>query len=85
MSKETEKHPVQTVDRKGGKVSSLVTLQAYEVYKYIYSPQVALITGRCRGGFGTGELIAYLYAYPYPKSEWRTRYQEAIESMENLG
>jgi len=78
-------HPVQTVDRKGGKCPQVVTLAAYEVYSSIYSPQKALIEGNCRGGFGTGELIALLYAKTFPKSEWRVRFDEAIRGMEHLG
>jgi hypothetical protein len=78
-------HPVQTVDRKGGKCPKVVTMAAYEVYCSLYSPQSALIEGSCRGGFGTGELIALLYAKAFPKSEWRVRFDEAIRGMEHLG
>jgi hypothetical protein len=81
-----EKHPVQTVDRRrGGKVAAKVTLQAYEVYCALFVAQVALVTGECRGGFGTGELIALLYARNFPRNEWRERFHEAVDSMENLG
>ena len=38
-----------------------VYMAAYEVYCHVYSPQEALITGHCRGGFGIGELVAFLY------------------------
>ena len=34
-------HPVQTVDRKGGKLRTEVTLAAYEVYCDVYGPQEA--------------------------------------------
>lgn len=80
-----ETHPVQTVDRKGGKINQAVTLAAYEVYKSLYGEQKALITGWCRGGFGTGELIAFLYAKSFPPEEWRKRVQEALDGMEHLG
>jgi hypothetical protein len=78
-------HPVQTVDRKGGRCPQVVTLAAYEVYSSVHSPQGALIEGNCRGGFGTGELIAFLYAKAFPKSEWSVRYHEAIKGMSHLG
>ena len=74
-----EQHPVQTVDYRGGKVNKLITLRAYEVYEKIYGPQKALIEGGCRGGFGTGELIAFLYARSFPRDEWRDRFEEALE------
>ena len=77
-------HPVQTVDHKGGKLRTEVTLVAYEVYCHIFSPQSALITGNCRGGFSTGELIAFLYAHSFPKNEWRKRVDEAFNGMEHI-
>ena len=84
MSLNLEFHPIQTVDHKGGKITQLVTLKAYEVYSHIYSPQNALITGHCRGGFSTGELIAFLYASSFPKDEWRKRVDEAFKGMEHV-
>lgn len=77
-------HPVQTIDHKGGKLRTEVTLRAYEVYCHVYSPQEAMITGHCRGGFGTGELIAFLYARSFPKQEWRNRVEEALRGMEHI-
>ena len=50
----------------------------------IYGPQEAIITGDCRGGFSAGELIAYLYAYSFPRAEWRQRIDEAFTGMEQL-
>jgi hypothetical protein len=79
-----EKHPVQTVDHKGGKISKAVTLKAYEVYCHVYAPQDALIIGDCRGGFSTGELIAFLYASAFPQEEWRQKVNEAFHSMEHI-
>jgi len=61
-----------------------VTLAAYEVYKHVHGEQVALITGECRGGFGTGELVAFLYARSFPKSEWSARVDEALRGMKNV-
>ena len=79
-----ETHPVQTVDYKGGRLRTEVTLRAYEVYSHIYGEQKALITGHCRGGLGTGELIAFLYARSFPKTEWRIRADEAVRGMKHI-
>lgn len=79
-----ETHPVQTVDHKGGKCPKVVTMAAYEVYCHVFAPQEALITGGCRGGFSTGELIAFLYARSFPRAEWRQRFEEALRGAEHL-
>lgn len=76
--------PVQTVDRKGGKIAKAVYMRAYEVYCHVYGPQVAMVTGDCRGGFSTGELIAFLYASSFPLEEWRARVNQALEGMEHV-
>lgn len=79
-----ELHPIQTAtwrDRARGACPATVTLRAYDVYKKVFGPQEALITGDCRGGFGTFELIAFLYARSFPESEWRQRFFEAIDNM----
>jgi len=61
MSETIATHPVQVHDRlmyrdEGGfAVPQVVSLKAYEVYCEVYGPQGALITGNCRGGFGSGE------------------------------
>jgi hypothetical protein len=80
-------HPVQTHPQYGlrrARAPQAVTLRAYEVYSHIHRPQEAMITGDCRGGFGPGELIAFLYARSFPKAEWQARVQEAFRGMENL-
>lgn len=77
-------HPVQTVDHKGGYAPQVVTLRAYEVYCQVHNPQEAMVTGNCRGGFGTGELIAFLYARSFPPQEWSDRVREAIKGAVNL-
>lgn len=78
----TEFHPIQTHEltrpHKRQMMPSEVTLRAYEVYCELYRPQPALVTGECRGGFGVGELVAFLYAYSFPKAEWRKRFDEAL-------
>ncbi len=79
-------HPVQT-NRHGNltaQVSTLVTMKAYEVYCHLYGEQAAMVTGGCRGGFGAGELIAFLYAGNFPQSEWRQRFDEAMDGMRGL-
>lgn len=79
MMSEPKTHPIQTeCCHKGGHAPTAVTLRAYEVYKHVYGAQEALITGGCRGGFGIGELIAFLYAYPFPRAEWSARVDEAL-------
>lgn len=73
-------HPVQG-DRPIRTMPEDVVLRAYEVYCHLYGPQPAMVdvAKGCRGGFGTGELIAFLYARSFPKQEWRNRFEEALE------
>lgn len=71
-------HPVQD----DGRLVALpepVALAAYEVYAHVYGQQPAMIdvAKGCRGGFAVGELIAFLYARSFPRSEWSTRVDEA--------
>lgn len=63
-------------------VNRAVYLAAYEVYCHVFGAQPSLIEGTCRGGFGTGELIAFLYARSFPKAEWRGRVDEALEGLD---
>ena len=87
---DVETHPVQTHHIRlhtQTRVPKVVTMRAYEVYCDVCSPQEALIDdeGRgCRGGFGIGELIAFLYARSFPKKEWDARFNEAQRGMENI-
>ena len=78
-----ELHPVQMPHRRPEKPAcpKVVTMQAYEVYKHLYGEQEALVTGLCRGGFCMGELVAFLYAYGFPKDQWRSRVNEAFRGM----
>jgi len=81
---EIKTHPVQverTRNRLPGAAPQTVTLRAYEVYKACYGEQEALVTGECRGGFGVGELIAFLYARSFPQEEWSSRVDEALEGL----
>lgn len=79
-------HPVQTHSYQRGQAycPQSVTLRAYEVYSHLFGKQDALITGGCRGGFGVGELVGYLYARSFPKEQWQARFDEALRGMENL-
>lgn len=81
MSVET--HPVQT-GHNGGKAPQVVTMRAYEVYCHVYGSQEAMVTGWCRGGFSSGELVAFLYARSFPKKEWIRRVSEAFKGMEGF-
>lgn len=84
---EVQTHPVQTKqrnDHRPGRCPTIVTLRAYEVYCECHGEQKALVTGGCRGGFGTGELIAFLYARSFPRAEWRERVREAFRGMQAL-
>lgn len=82
---EIETHPVQTACcHKGGRCPKVVTMAAYEVYTAVYGAQEAMVTGGCRGGFSTGELIAFLYAKSFPQKEWRQRVNEAFRGAKNV-
>jgi len=82
-------YPVQTKKdpREPGRISRALHMRAYEVYRHVYGPQEAMIDleGRgCRGGFGTGEIVAFLYASGFPKDQWRARVDEAFRGMKGL-
>lgn len=82
-----ELHPVQRPHGHPSKpmlVSKEIALAAYEVYCHVFAPQEALITGNCRGGLGTGEIIAFLYARSFPKDQWKSRTKEAFAGMQNF-
>lgn len=79
-----EVHPVQTTRPGKAVCPKVVTMLAYEVYCHVYAPQEAMVTGGCRGGFSTGELIAFLYARSFPKDQWRSRVDEAFKGALNL-
>lgn len=82
-----EMHPVQNNNHDRSRrcqVTSDVTLAAYEVYCHLYGAQPAMVdlAGRgCRGGFGIGDLTAFLYARSFPKAEWRARVDDAFKGM----
>lgn len=82
MSNIVETHPFQVLPYQStGRIPKVVAMRAYEVYCQIYGPQEAMVTGGCRGGFSTGELIAFLYAHSFPKDEWTKRVDEAFNGM----
>lgn len=70
--------------RECARVPKVVLKLAHEVYADVFDPQPGLIDGEY-GGFGTGELIAFLYAHSFPRKEWRQRMEEALLGMENTG
>lgn len=76
------KYPIQVSSyRHPGKSASVnraLYMKAYEVYCHVFSPHEALVKGDCRGGFGVGEFVAFLYASGFPRSEWRARVDEAL-------
>lgn len=76
-------HPIQVPahSRGRGTCPQTVTMKAYEVYSHVYSPQAAIVTGDCRGGFSVGELIAFLYAASFPRNEWQKRTDEAFAGL----
>lgn len=80
--------PIQTKRHASGagKIGELVYMSAYEVYKEVYGAQPAMVDfdKGCRGGFGTGEIVAFLYAKSFPRSEWSQRVDEAFNGMEGL-
>lgn len=73
-------HPVQQHRKIQGMPESVV-LMAYEVYCHVYGAQHAMIdpSRGYRGGFSTGELIAFLYARNFPREHWSARVEEAFE------
>jgi len=86
MNEGIETHPVQTnaYQRGQAKLPKVVTMKAYEVYCAVFGEQEKMVTGDCRGGFGAGELIAFLYAHSFPKEQWRDRVNEALAGAKNL-
>lgn len=62
-------------------VNEDVYMQCYKIYSAIHGPQQAMIEGHCRGGFGVGELVAFLYAGNFPQNEWRKRCDDALKGM----
>lgn len=82
----TEFHPVQTTNFIRHDIAPVipaaVALRAYEVYCHVHGAQPAMVdlAGKnCRGGFGIGELLSFLYARSFPKDEWEKRVEEAYE------
>lgn len=65
-----------------GSANRAVVMAAYEVYSEVFGSQAALITGDCRGGFATGELVAFLYARAFPRNEWSKRVDEAMKGLD---
>ena len=86
VSDERATFPIQAKARshpaKGAVVNRHLYLAAYEVYSLVHGQHPALIEGGCRGGFSSGELIAFLYARSFPRAEWSRRVDEALIDMD---
>lgn len=77
--------PIQATGRRPTQYAQMprcVYMAAYEVYSAVFSKQDAMVRGGCRGGFGNGELIAFLYARSFPRQEWAARFEEALLDMD---
>ena len=88
MSDTARRAPVQTPSfpmRHGATIPWDVHMRAYEVYCEVWSAQPALVEGNCRGGFGLSELVGFLYAAGFPKTEWKQRTREAWANMDFEG
>lgn len=83
---EIETHPVRVARRRTTPplCPALVTARAYEVYRHLHGDDQDLAELNRRGGFGAGELIAFLYAATFPKEEWRKRVDEALAGMQGI-
>lgn len=84
---EVRMFPMQVIlgyNREGGQIAEPVYRAAYEVYAHVYGPQPALLENGCRGGFSSKEIIAFLYARPFPRNEWSARVDEALRGMRGL-
>ena len=78
------KHHMHYVTRIPSRIPRALHLRAYEVYRHVYGEQLALRDGHCRGGFGTKELVAFLYARSFPQREWTDRMEEAFRGMQGF-
>lgn len=75
--------PVQarsTAKRDPAVIPEVVYMAAYEVYARVYGAQEAMIDHEkgCRGGFSSGEIVAFLYARTFPPAQWKDRVDEAL-------
>jgi len=67
-----------------GLAPEAVYMAAYEVYVHLYGEQRAMIDLEghgCSGGWGTGEMVAFLYARAFPREQWRARVDEAFRGL----
>lgn len=60
-------------------VNEDVAKRAFEVYDHIFNGCQSFEQLHKRGGFGVGEITAFLYAWPFPRNEWSKRVDEALE------
>ena len=59
-----------------------VAERCYEVYSALYGNRQSLAHLQRRGGFGAGEVVAFLYARSFPREEWRERANEVLYALE---
>jgi hypothetical protein len=76
-----QRSPESRLGREAAVAPEPVYMAAYEVYSHVFRPQPALIEGHCRGGFGVGELVAFLYARSFPRDQWQMRVDEALTGL----
>lgn len=83
MESEIQKAPIQMPSqyaREPAAVRAEISEMAYEVYSDLYRGQTLERLNE-RGGFGIGELVAFLYARNFPRKEWSARVDEAFKGM----
>lgn len=76
-----QRDPNSRLERERATCCEAVYLAAYEVYAHVFGPQQAMIEGHCRGGFAVQEIVAFLYARPFPKEQWHDRVKEAFQGL----
>lgn len=87
MADDVKTHPVQRCQKPTWMKATapvVVTERAYEVYSHLHGTSQSLERMAERGGFGTGDIAAFLYARSFPKTEWSARVDEALRGMENF-
>ena len=72
---------VDRIARRPGRVPIVVAEAAYEVYSALYGAQQSLDRLGARGGFSSGEVIAFLYARRFSRAEWDARVKEALSGL----
>jgi hypothetical protein len=76
-------HPVHMPDNLtlGRFVSAALTERAFEIHVFMHGSEPSLKSINRRGGLSYPQLIAYLYAYGFPREECFDRVQEALNGV----